>query len=278
MRLNSTAMAKARGISLHVGVNALDPEHYAGWKGELQACEHDALDMAAVAEASGMKPQVLLTKQATRSNVLSALESAGKRLKAGDLFFLSFSGFGSQVPDVSGDELDMMDESWCLHDAQVIDDEVQSVIRGFGKGVRVLVIADSSPSGSVHRPHLPDPDPPPRGQRAKLVAPLLATKIYRMHGAFYDALQRSLPKPPARGSRPAVIVLHGCQHNQAAIDRKDGGVFTRRLMQVWNQGSYRGNYVRFFARVVARMPATQTPMMRTVGLVDDFVLQEPFAV
>jgi len=36
-------MAKAKGISLHVGVNSLDPKHYAGWKGELKCAEQDAV-------------------------------------------------------------------------------------------------------------------------------------------------------------------------------------------------------------------------------------------
>lgn len=269
-------MAKPRAISLHVGVDSLDPKHYAGWKGELKSCENDADDMAAIARASGMKAHVLHTKDATRANVLAGLADARKQLKSGDLFFFSFSGHGGQVPDTSGDELDLMDESWCLHDAQIVDDEVQADVLRFAKGVRVLMVADSSPSGSVPRPFVPDPDPPPTGQRAKLVAPLLADKIYRQNAKFYDAIQKvPRPKPPP-GDGPAIIVMHGCQHNQVSIDGKESGVFTQRMMHVWNQGSYQGNYVRFFAHVVTHMPALQTPMMRTYGLVSDFVLQQPF--
>ena len=35
---------KPKGISLHVGLNRVDPVHYLGWKGELVACENDARD------------------------------------------------------------------------------------------------------------------------------------------------------------------------------------------------------------------------------------------
>ncbi len=36
----------SKGISLHLGMNAVDPAHYGGWSGELLACEADANDMA----------------------------------------------------------------------------------------------------------------------------------------------------------------------------------------------------------------------------------------
>ena len=36
-----------RAQSLHIGLNSVNPRHYAGWSGELMACEADARDMAA---------------------------------------------------------------------------------------------------------------------------------------------------------------------------------------------------------------------------------------
>jgi hypothetical protein len=49
----------ARGLSLHLGLNAVDPRHYAGWSGDLLACEFDARDMAALATAQKLKPTVI---------------------------------------------------------------------------------------------------------------------------------------------------------------------------------------------------------------------------
>jgi hypothetical protein len=34
---------------LHVGLNGIDPEHYAGWDGPLDWCEVDATDMEELA-------------------------------------------------------------------------------------------------------------------------------------------------------------------------------------------------------------------------------------
>ena len=38
----------ATGISLHLGLNAVDPHDYEGWSGHLAACEYDAKDMQAI--------------------------------------------------------------------------------------------------------------------------------------------------------------------------------------------------------------------------------------
>ena len=72
--------AKPKGISLHVGLDRVDPIHYAGWKGELLACENDARDMETIATSQGFVPQSLLTKAATSTAVLGVMEKAAKEL------------------------------------------------------------------------------------------------------------------------------------------------------------------------------------------------------
>jgi hypothetical protein len=41
---------------------------------------------------------------------------------------LTYSGHGSQIPDVSQDEVDHYDETWCLYDGQLLDDELFSLL------------------------------------------------------------------------------------------------------------------------------------------------------
>ncbi|APV49449.1 hypothetical protein BWI17_06990 [Betaproteobacteria bacterium GR16-43] len=269
-------MPKSKALSLHVGVNAVDPKHYAGWKGELHCAEQDAVDMAALAKGSGMKHKVLHTKAATRVAVLKALEEAGKQLKNGDFFLLTFSGHGGQVLDVSGDELDLMDQTWCLHDGQLIDDEVFAEIGCFAKGVRVLVIVDASPSGSVLRPYMPEPDPPPAGKRARLMPPLIADKVYRQNMKFYDALQKKVRNDATDENGPDVIAWLGCQYNQAALEGKENGALTEQVLYLWNQGSFLGPYLKFFMHLIAHMPSTQTPLMHTYGEGNAMLMQPAF--
>ena len=63
----TTTKKRATAISLHIGLNGVNPDAYSGWAGPLAACEFDANDMAALATRQGIKPTVLLTKKATRS-------------------------------------------------------------------------------------------------------------------------------------------------------------------------------------------------------------------
>ena len=73
----------ARGMSLHVGLNAVDPEHYDGWDGALTACELDANDMESLAQSRGFETTKLLTGDATAEAILSCdperCERAGVR-------------------------------------------------------------------------------------------------------------------------------------------------------------------------------------------------------
>lgn len=39
-----------KGISCHVGLNRVDPNHYNGWSGPLAACEYDAEDLKIIAD------------------------------------------------------------------------------------------------------------------------------------------------------------------------------------------------------------------------------------
>ena len=44
----------AKGISLNIGLNSVDPNHYGGWNGQLAGCENDANDMASIATTAGL--------------------------------------------------------------------------------------------------------------------------------------------------------------------------------------------------------------------------------
>jgi len=291
---------KSRGVSVHIGLNAVSAGHYEGWSGELAACEFDANDMAAIARASGMKPTVLLTKKATRPKVLAAVRAAAKRLKSGDLLFLTYSGHGGQIPDVTGEEDDKLDETWCLYDGEVIDDEIYLELSRFAAGVRVLVLSDSCHSGTVTRARPPVGEAP--HARSKMMPPAVAMRTYREHQAFYDKLQRDVARASGKASTPdpdsalaritvsprltaianavkaSVILISGCQDNQTSMDGDHNGAFTEQLLHVWDHGKYRGNYAKFYAAIKALMPRTQVPNLFTLGPVSRFVVEQPFTV
>lgn len=292
----------ARALSLHIGLNTVSAAAYEGWTGPLAACENDANDLAALARKQGMQPTVLLTKKATRVSTLRQLRSAAKTLRKGDLFFLTFSGHGGQVRDVTGDEADKQDETWCLYDSQLIDDELYFELSRFAAGVRVLVLSDSCHSGTVTRARLPE-TAGAFGARSKMMPPEVGRRVYAQHQRFYDKLQSDLAQsagktevadPDAvlsnlsvtsgrvnaivRKFKAAVILISGCQDNQTSMDGDHNGAFTGQLLQVWNLGAYTGSYAAFHAAIRAGLPSTQTPNLYLLGDVGRFVAQRPFTV
>lgn len=297
------AASKPRGLSLNIGLNSVSPSHYGGWSGDLAACEFDAKDMAALAAGCGMKSTVLLTKNGTRAKVLSALRAASKALVKGDFFFLTFSGHGGQVPDVSGEEADKLDETWCLYDSQLIDDELYMELGKFATGVRILVLSDSCHSGTVVRAGPPAAGVLPPEVRSKMMPPSVGMRTYEAHKAFYDKLQMDVVKANAGEDRAVdpdemlatltvstrltkiakrfkarAILISGCQDNQSSYDGQQNGAFTGRLLTVWNRGNFAGNYATFHAHIKSGMPPIQTPNLFTMGPVVTFLKQKPFTV
>ncbi len=290
--------SKSKASSLHIGLNSVSPGAYSGWDGPLAACEFDANDLAAIARSQQMKVSSLLTKRATRANVLAAIRRASRSTKAGDLFVMSYSGHGGQVRDIDGDEADGQDETWCLFDGQLLDDELYFELSKFEAGARILVLSDSCHSGTVTRAI---PPPPPPGMRAKLMPPAVARRVYDEHQAFYDNLQREVTEQAGKtyvdpdtalaqlGAaaqatavvgefKPMVLLISGCQDNQTSMDGEFNGAFTEQLLKVWNRGGFDGDYSSFHKQIKAGLPASQSPNLFALGKAAAFLKQKPFSV
>jgi hypothetical protein len=247
---------KAKALSLHLGLNSVSADAYGGWDGPLSACEFDATDMAAIAKTKDMKTTVLRTKQATRARFLASVRAAATVLKKGDFFFLTFSGHGGQVRDTNGDEPDRKDETWCLYDGQLVDDELYIELSRFAEGVRILVLSDSCHSGTVTRATVTtDPD---------------------------EALAQVYAAAPETGLvgefKPAVVLISGCRDSQTSMDGEHNGAFTEQLLKVWNEGAFTGNYDSFHARIRAALPRSQSPNLFVLGKARTFLAQKPFTV
>lgn len=275
-----------KGVSLHVGLNAIDPAHYQGSSGELTACEFDAGAMKAIAETAGFETKSLLTAAATRAAVISEIRSAAETCRPGDIFLYTYAGHGTQVPDVNGDEPDdQVDEAFCLYDGMLIDDEIYDLWRGFKEGVRVLVVSDSCHSGSVTRAIRAAP--PPGAPRKRLLPRSVAFAAFESHRPFYAGIA-AVSRHSEEGRMPrelsvplacSVLLLSGCQDNQESADGVFNGRFTEELLQVWNSGAFQGGYDLFHDRIRAGMPDNQSPNKWFVGRPDPaFLGQKPFSI
>lgn len=265
-------------ISVHVGLNTVDPEHYDGWDGALRGCENDARDMAALAARLGYTPTVLLSPAATVRKVTNAVRRVAKQLGAGDTFLLTYAGHGAQVPDRNGDEAvrqagefgevgDQYDETWVLYDRQLIDDELWALWAEFAPKVRIIVISDSCHSGTVARPAPWDTanvDPWPSRRMPFEVQ----DRVYASHRRTYDGVQRRTAHRDPTQIGASVALVSGCQDNQTSGDGPTNGRFTGALLQVWADGAFTGPLDLLHRTIVAAMPPYQTPNLYRVGARD----------
>jgi hypothetical protein len=279
----------AKGRSLHIGLNSVDANAYGGWGGQLRACEADANDMAALAEGLGYETHQLLTAEATSSAILEELARAVTDLEDGDIFFLTYSGHGGQVPDTNGDDPDRMDETWVSYDRQIIDDELYAAFGTFAAGVRIALLSDSCHSGSVARgvliavrpealsAALSSQDSP--GSLMKAMPSDVCARDYQNRRADYDRIQQQVNAFDKTDIGASVLLISGCQDNQTSADGDRNGLFTETLKSVWDDGAFKGSYKRFAKGIVAKMPPWQTPNYFTAGTPNPaFEGQQPFTI
>jgi hypothetical protein len=278
----------AQGLAINIGLNRVDPAAYHGWDGQLKACEADAEDMHALAAAAGIEGDLILTEEATADRVIAAIADAAGRLEDGDLLFLTNSSHGGQVPDVTGEEDDAQDETWVMFDRQIVDDELYGLWATFADGVRIFVLSDSCHSGSVTRAFYEEaliPQVVERfgvdadATRVKAVPPGLRQVIYEEHKAVYDAVQEANPKGETVDIGAHVLLISGCADNQESLDGARNGLFTSKLLEVWDDGAFKGSHRRLHREIAARMPPTQSPQLFLTGAASPgFVRQRPLKV
>jgi hypothetical protein len=293
----------ATGHSLHLGLNSVDPSHYDGWSGPLGGCENDANDMAAIARSQGYaSTKVLLTQQATAGAFLNEMLALAEKVRPGDILFLSYSGHGGQVPDLDGDEEDDgLDETWCLYDRMLIDDELFKLFSRFAPDVRIFMLSDSCHSGSVARNIMARSgvsfDELPRAarranealvpggaslagfDRIRLAPPDKTLAAYMKNESMYRSLQAAASGAEQGPCAAGVILISGAQDNEVSWDGSANGLFTQTLKHVWDNGAFAGDYGSFHLRIKQYLVGRQSPNFFRVGNVTKaFREQKPFTI
>ena len=166
--------------------------------------------------ADGVK--LLTNASATREGILAALETLVREAGEKDVIYIHFSGHGSQVKDLNGDEGkdDGLDETILPHDARtegvadITDDEISGRLSGL-KGRSVIVILDSCHSGTGTRGD--------SAVRARFVEPDTRVSLY----------EKGHNVTSARGLVPIEeehVLMTGAAAHQVALDGPvDGKVY-----------------------------------------------------
>ncbi len=235
-----------------VGINDYAPVGPGG--PDLHGCVDDVRDMAGTLNALRIVPAVPGSMRictdacATRANILAGIRWLVTGAKKGDTIIFYYSGHGSQIADVSGDEIDQKDETICPHDyataGMITDDVLRTAFAGVAAGVNLDVILDTCHSGTGTREMAAMAAAPPEKQVTyRFIEPPLD------YGYFLDA-DSTIPLKgilkPARGEKEIVIVpglnhvlWAACRDNEFAGEGNIGGVI-------------RGYFTYCFCRVIRR--------------------------
>ncbi len=82
-------MRTPTGLSIHIGVDKVDPGHYGG-EYPLNSCVNDARKMHEFAEAIGYDALLLTDEAATTAHFTAFMRNAAENLYDGDSLFISF--------------------------------------------------------------------------------------------------------------------------------------------------------------------------------------------
>jgi hypothetical protein len=271
-----------KGLSIHIGLNGVNPEEYDGWLGILNSAEKDAIAMCVLALSEGFhNPVLLLTHHATSKALFQALSHAAHKLDAGDILLLTYSGHGVQQPNRVCDEADGLDEAWALYDREVLDDELFVEWSKFRPGVRILVVSDSCRSGTILK-NLAAAGADEVGG-VKEVPQAVQTAYYASHKAMFEDIERRLDAEDPVTVTATVALIPACRDNQDSHDGRDSNVnsvFTKALLDVWGNGGFNGDYCSFCQAIASvTTPIKQTPIIATTGMRSrKFLRERPFTI
>ena len=132
-----------------VGIN-----DYPGTENDLGGCVNDANGWKSLLNSRGFCVNSMLNSEATNTNVLNAIRELITTAIPGDELFITYSGHGSIVPDMNGDEEDGRDETWYLYNGNLTDDSLREILVQLPQGVKLTIVSDSCHSGTVTRAFL----------------------------------------------------------------------------------------------------------------------------
>lgn len=259
--------------ALCIGVN-----NYPGTHMDLRGCVNDAQDWSAELSSRGFAVTTLLDAKATKTAMSKAFKAIVGGAKKGDVVVITFSGHGTYVPDLNGDEADGLDEGLCPYDLQtgggaLLDDEIHAIFAARASGVRLVLVSDSCHSGTVTRLAGADPDagddvprprfmpmgnwlPPDRLPRGASGEPLARAPQVSGTSAFAKAVSR------AAGD----LLLSGCQEGannfsyDARINGRPVGAYTYYALKALKTLKAGASYADWHAAITpAYLPSASYP-------------------
>ena len=220
-----------------IGIN-----NYPGTVNDLNGCVNDANDWSDFLQTFGFETEKILDSQATKINILTALDNLVTQANAGDVIVLTYSGHGTSVVDTDGDEADGYDEALYVYDGIVLDDQLRVILQKSNPDVHTVIISDSCFSGTVTRV-IVDPK-----------ASIRYTPTSEVPGNL--PVRRKI----FTEGEMVEILLSGCSDSEysydAYINGKYNGAFTATAIGILKPDQ---TYNEFYALLSDKLPSSQYP-------------------
>ena len=249
--------------ALCIGIN-----DYPGTGSDLAGCVNDSNDWAKVLKGRGFKVAQLLNKQATGKAMRAAIRATLAGAKSGDFVLVQYSGHGSFVDDVDGDEADGTDECLCPYDVHargpITDDELFELYSARVRGVKLLMISDSCHSGSVAK-FAPITTPPTiKGARApQRKVRFLPPTVYLSKARLAKLGTRRATRASSPPGRYAALLMSGCQDTEYSYDAyfqgRPNGAFTFIALRALATLKKNATYADWFNAIRKALPSQQYP-------------------
>lgn len=236
-------------------------DNYEDSKINLIGCVADVKDLRLVLLERGFKNKnirVVTDSQATKDNILNLLEEMIVKSVPGDELVFHFSGHGSQVPDMNGDEVDKLDEVLIPYDLNwnggyISDDDIAERFKKIPDGVNMSMISDSCHSGTISRDI---------NSRTRYITPPA-----HMLQLLYSARDLKLNPIGTRidGGPQKHILLAGCRSTQtsesAVIGGEWHGVLTYYFIKSLDSNETWHNSYIYLLDTIGKSRHTQTPQL-----------------
>jgi hypothetical protein len=196
--------------------------NYPGTVNDLNGCLNDQTDLANWINDnfSEFVIKKFADSKVTCSTFVSEIKNAVKSLVSGDFLVIHYSGHGTQVYDIHGDEKDSYDEAVYLYDGPVIDDDINSALGAIPDGATVLLLFDSCFSGTVTR------------NPVRFGEPVKQNRFHPMPGM---PIRKKVRTKLAKKGEMKWIVISGCGEEQTSADAyisgRYNGAFTYYLLK-----------------------------------------------
>ena len=224
-----SAGTPGRRRALCIGIDAYSQQPLAG-------CVADARLWVDTLVSLGFEPPMtLLDGQATRQNILQALQELVQASRAGDVIVFQYAGHGTQLPDVDADEQggDTPDQDEALvpfdfvQGAYVIDDDLAALFAAIPAGVNVTCFMDCCHSGTISRMLVGGPAS--GAQRAVDQRPRFMVATQAMKEAYLRFRKQLGGSRAVRGRGPETmheVVFSACRSTEVAWESNGHGEFT----------------------------------------------------